>query len=191
MLEYSRDSLVGLLRTLEQARDSIRHGRFDPDMTRSGRWRKGGPSTWGTTVDASATALAGEALPQPSSAEAPVAAVESDPEEVVKVFGVGFGAEHAMSLSSNYPDSDDDVPWEVADLPVIADLRPGPTELTPAFPEGGLFRHHKSLCLHVGKLDDCTSLRCGKPVSENLHQLDDWPSIAPPRCSICFRAVFY
>lgn len=40
MLEYSRDALAGPLRQLEQVYLDIRHGRFQPDVSRSGRWKK-------------------------------------------------------------------------------------------------------------------------------------------------------
>ena len=39
VLEYSRDALAGPLRRLEKALLMVRKGLFDPDATRSGRWK--------------------------------------------------------------------------------------------------------------------------------------------------------
>ena len=40
VLEYSRDALAGPLMQLEKVLRLVREGAFDPDETRSGRWRK-------------------------------------------------------------------------------------------------------------------------------------------------------
>ena len=39
MAAYSRDLPAGPLRILRQMMAAIRHGQFDPEETRSGRWR--------------------------------------------------------------------------------------------------------------------------------------------------------
>ena len=45
MLEYSRDALAGPLDRLERTLELVRTNKFDPDATRSGRWKTGATSS--------------------------------------------------------------------------------------------------------------------------------------------------
>jgi hypothetical protein len=177
LLEYSRDALAGPLLRLHRVLRLVRRGDFDPDVTRSGRWRKGvvieeppGP--------VARRARSGQREPQPGDAAKDTSspsggrASPSSPtkeEEPTSPVPSSTSSESgsSVSTSSEFGSSDDDS----VDVPCRG------------APGGEVWRSRRTGAAHAPAADGSATTACGLLASAlDIVVLDGWPRDTSRHC---------
>ena len=148
MLEYSRDALAGPLEELAIMLERIAEGCFDPDTTRSGRWRappsqKASPSGGGLppTKPDSATSESSQSSSSPGSASGEEDEDNEEPDVTVE-------EDHGPRKHKHY---------------------------VPEFPPGGVVVNLDSRMVHLRGIASITG--CGFIfTADKAEELDTWPS---------------
>ncbi len=171
VLEYSRDALSSPLHKLGLLLDRIALGDFVPDAARSGRWKGFAAQRAKRSVEeveADSDGTGGT-----SSSE--LGASSSSDDNLTRSVSAVVAAEAAASGLASPPstttdeESSDEVPAE-------------------DMPEGGLVQHVRYRTLHVlSVVGGGRKMLCGREMTEQYKQLEEWPAASWHRCSGCFQ----
>ena len=180
--EYSRDELAGPMLELDRVLRSVALGVFDPDSSRSGRWKR----------DEDAEAKLSELFPAavtpvlPDSGSSAVTPVDPDsgssdessssPSEIQDTESGSEGGRPPISTGA-----------EEFGLRSRTTPRPEGNADLPPLPFAGLIRNRVSGILH-GAIPDEVRMVCGRMYPDECHHLTFWPVCPYPRCRGCFKS---
>ena len=177
---YARDNMSGPLRALDEMLAAVESGDFDPDLTRSGRFRKAprtDVSLPKSFAEPKPKRVPGSAFPKPSG---------------VKIEPIETALEVSSSSDSHSStDSDDDsVDSDGAATESVhtweqAVGKGGRRPARSGFDDSLVF-HAKRLTVHKKHASDEDKTACGKDRTSAFSELDFEPQFDYPRCRICF-----
>ena len=177
---YARDNMSGPLRALDDMLKFVEDGNFDPDSTRSGRFRKVDsdevPSNRAYIRPRSKCA----ANPSSSSKDLPVK------QEVVEPM-IELSSE---SESDDSTDSDESVEPEEESQEAVMDwenmVGQGGRRPAKGSLEENLVFHVKRLTLHKKHLQSYGKTACGREITSSFEELEQEPQFEYPKCLTCF-----
>ncbi|CAK0823995.1 unnamed protein product [Prorocentrum cordatum] len=183
VIEYSRDAMAGPLRELKGVLVKIAAEEFDPDATRSGRWRDGGPPA--------TLASSGEATSAPSAEwnerqGAPKERANDDPADVADT-----GSEVEVGDGESTGESDEAEKHEaLAAAETVGNDLEGALGLGMVVPTGyDVYFHPKSHVRHLLPLSEPVPggrFACGRAASEMSQQ---GGASVQPLCKQCIGAA--
>ena len=198
-LEYSRDAQAPVMHFIEGMVLAIFSGMFMPDLTRAGRWN--GCRSLEQALDILARRTGREAWESEwhgvEQSDGEQSACFSDPYDFAHADGNKDGAPRLETVGSDASDEDRDVlhDHEQDERQMEVTGRAISGLVSGAGPNvARVFRHKVSGIFHLmsdredvpdddGELS-CT--KCGKLISHNFEEIDQWESFLPVKCKRCF-----
>ena len=191
---YGRDNLAGPLRELERMLDHVTKGTFDPDATRSGRFKKCDQDGY-EIVDARSGARAMILKPKPKSCPGP-----SSDDRAQKVSGVAIKQERVEDVIAISDDDDESSgsssssasTSEPSDLEAEESVRAwqGICDRNARKPSNlacdCYLVHSRRYTVHSAHEFNLGKLKCGKVRSSMFTEFWDEPDFGYPRCKDCF-----
>ena len=177
---YARDNMSGPLRALDDMLKCLEEGTFDPDSTRSGRFRKADSEEISSNREFIRPRSKCAANPSSSSKALPVK------QEVVEPM-IELSSE---SESDSSTDSDESVEPEEESHEAVIDwenmVGQGGRRPAKGSLDENLVFHVKRLTLHKRHLQSYVRTACGREITSSFEELEQEPQFEYPKCLTCF-----